>query len=123
MIEKIVLDYLSTALTETVGSSTVAIPVSLEVPAQPTPQRYVVIEKTGSSTINRIPTANVAVQSCATTLYDAAALNEKVKAAMDAIVSLSAIGACRLDTDYNFTDPSSKTYCYQAVFRITYMEV
>lgn len=122
MVEKIVLNYLSATLTETIGSTEVAIPVSMEVPEQPTPKRYVVIEKTGSSTINHIPTANIAVQSCATTLLDAATLNEKVKAAMENIVTLSAIGACRLDTDYNFTDTSTKTYRYQAVFRITYME-
>lgn len=113
MIEKIVLDYLSEALT---------IPVSMEVPKQPTPPKYVVIEKTGSSKINHVPTANIAVQSCATSLYDAAMLNEQVKAEMENIVELAEIGACRLDTDYNFTDTSTKTYRYQAVFRITYME-
>lgn len=122
MIEKIVLDYLSSALTETIGSTTVAIPVSMEVPSQPTPQKYVVVEKTGSSKINRIPTANIAVQSCAASLYEAALLNEQVKAAMENIVTLAAVGGCYLDTDYNFSDPSTKTYRYQAVFRITYME-
>lgn len=122
MIEKIVLDYLSSALTETIGSTTVAIPVSMEVPSQPTPQKYVVVEKTGSSKINRIPTANIAVQSCAASLYEAALLNEQVKAVMENIVTLAAVGGCYLDTDYNFTDTNTKTYRYQAVFRITYME-
>ena len=122
MIEQIVLDYLSSALTETIGSTTVAIPVSMEVPSQPTPQKYVVVEKTGSSKINRIPTANIAVQSCAASLYEAALLNEQVKAAMENIATLAAVGGCYLDTDYNFTDTSTKTYRYQAVFRITYME-
>lgn len=122
MIEKIVLDYLSATLIETIGSTAVAIPVSMEVPEQPTPPRYVVIEKTGSSKINHIPTANIAVQSCATTLLEAATLNEKVKAAMENITTLAAVGACRLDTDYNFTDTTTKTYRYQAVFRIIYME-
>lgn len=113
VIEKIVLDYLTNAL---------SLPVVMEVPEQPTPERYVVIEKTGSSMVNRVPTANIAVQSCATTLLDAAELNETVKAVMENIVTLAAIGGCHLDTDYNFTDPSSKTYRYQAVFRITFME-
>ncbi len=122
MIEKIVLDYLSTALTETIGSTTVSIPVSMEVPEQPTPPLYVVIEKTGSSKINHVTIANIAIQSCATTLLEAATLNERVKAAMESIVSLATVGGCHLDTDYNFTDPSTKTYRYQAVFRITYME-
>ena len=118
MIEKIVLDYLSAALT--VGSTT--IPVLMETPEQPTPQQYVVIEKTGSSVINRVPTANIAIQSCAKTLLDAATLNERVKTAMEEIAALAAVGSCHIDTDYNFTDTSTKTYRYQAVFRITYME-
>lgn len=114
MIEKIVLDYLSGVL---------PVPVSMEIPEQPTPSRYVVVEKTGSSLINHVPTANIAVQSCAESLYDAAMLNEDVKAALLGIVVLPAVGGCKLDTDYNFTDPETKTYRYQAVFRITYMEV
>ena len=113
MIEKIILDFLTERL---------SFPVFMEVPKQPTPERYVVIEKTGSSKINHIPTANIAVQSCAGTLLRAAELNEIVKSEMEDINTLTAVGGCRLDTDYNFTDTSTKTYRYQAIFRITYME-
>lgn len=119
MIEKIVLDYLSTALA--VGST--PFPVFMEVPEQPTPKSFVVIEKTGSSMINHVPTANIAIQSCGATLLEAAQLNETVKAQMSNIITLAAIGSCKLDTDYNFTNTATKQYRYQAVFRITYMEV
>lgn len=113
MIEKIVLDYVAERL---------PLPVVMEVPEPPAPKRYVVIEKTGSSKTNLISTAMIAVQSCAESLYEAALLNETVKDLLSGIVTLSSVGACRLDTDYNFTDPESKTYRYQAVFRITFME-
>lgn len=114
MVEKIVLDYLTANLSEL---------CAMEVPEPPTPQRYVVIEKTGSTVKNLVPSANIAIQSCAATLLDAANLNEAVKAAMPGLMADSRIAACKLDTDYNFTDPSTKTYRYQAIYRITYMEV
>lgn len=114
MVEKIVLDFLAAHL---------SVSCAMEVPEQPTPQRYVVIEKTGSSVKNRVPSANIAIQSCAATLLDAANLNESVKAAMPGLLTDSRIAACKLDTDYNFTDSSTKTYRYQAIYRITYMEV
>lgn len=111
MIEKTIIDYLASVLTE---------PVYAEVPPQPTPTKYVVVEKTAGGKENHICSANIAVQSCATTLYDAALLNETVKTAMEGILELGSIGGCHLDTDYNFTDTSTKTYRYQAIFRITY---
>lgn len=113
MIEKTVLDYLADKL---------QVPVVMEVPEPPAPKRYVVVTKTGSSKTNLISTAMIAVQSCAESLYEAALLNETVKDILPGIVALPSVGACRLDTDYDFTDPESKTYRYQAVFRITFME-
>ena len=78
MIETIVLDYLSSVLPE---------PCSLEVPERP-PARFVVLEKTGSSSENYINTASFAVQSYAPSLFEAAELNERVKAAMDDLIQL-----------------------------------
>lgn len=113
MIEKTVLDYLEAAL---------SVPVSMEVPEQPVPEQYVVVEKTGGSRSNYLWSANIAVQSCARSLYDAACLNELVKAAMLGVVAIRNVTSCRLDTDYNFTDTTTKQYRYQAIFRITYLE-
>ena len=89
MIEKTILDYLSDCLPD--------VPVYMEVPAD-RPAVFVVIEKTGSSRINHIDSATIAVQSYAASLYDAAALN----------------------SDYNYTDTTSKHYRYQAVFDVTF---
>ena len=110
MIETIVLDYLSSVLPE---------PCSLEVPERP-PARFVVLEKTGSSRKNFIDTAIFAVQSYAPSLFEAAELNERVKAAMDDLILLPDIFSSKLDSDYNFTDTATKKYRYQAVYNITY---
>lgn len=110
MIETIVLDYLSEAL---------SVPVSMEVPENP-PDQFVVIEKTGGSEENHIKSAMLAIQSIAPSLYEAAVLNEDVKTAMDGIADLDAIGRSSLNSDYNFTDTASKRYRYQAVFDLIY---
>lgn len=110
MIEKVVLDYLSGAL---------SVPVSMEVP-EDRPGTFVVVEKTGSSRENRVNRATLAIQSYAPTLYEAAALNEQVKQAMDGLPGLPQVGAARLNSDYNFPDTSTKTYRYQAVYDLTH---
>jgi hypothetical protein len=113
MIEATVLNYLKEALT---------VPVRMEVPENP-PRRYVVLEKTGSSRMNRLNTATIAAQSYAESLVEAAKLNEEVKAAIDNMIELDAISACRLNSDYNFTNTQTKDYRYQCVYVITYLEV
>ena len=84
------------------------------------PQEYVLVEKTGSGKENHIFDATIVVQSFSGTMYHAAMLNEKVKAAMENIVVLDDITRCDLNTDYNYTDTSRKKYRYQAVFDITH---
>lgn len=110
MIEKIVLDYLNGALD---------VPVFMEVPAAP-PLRFVVLEKTGSSSENHIHRATIAVQSYGESLYEAARLNASVKAAMADLVVHDSICRAALNSDYNFTDTAQKRYRYQAVFDITH---
>lgn len=88
------------------------------------PDTFVLVERVGSSTYDRLCTASIAVQSYAGTMYEAAALNEEVKTAMDIenIGSLDIVAGCHLDTDYNFTDTSQKIYRFQAVFDLTYYQ-
>ena len=112
MIEATLIGYLS-------GKTSAGANVFAEIPADQ-PEKYIVIEKTGSSTENRITTATVAVKSYASSMLDAASLNEEVKAIMDQTPELIDISSCKLNSDYNFTDPTSKQYRYQAVFQITH---
>lgn len=108
MIEKIVLDYLKEVLD---------VPVYMEEPTNK-PESFVVLEKTGSSRTNFIYESTLALQSYATSLYLSAKLNEKVKSAMDNIIELNSITKSSLNSDYNFTDTTTKRYRYQAIYDI-----
>lgn len=112
MIEKIILDYLSERLTE---------PVLMEEP-EAKPETYVLIEKTGSGETNHIGSATIAVQSYAPSLYEAAALNERVKTAMKSAITMDEIVKVTLNSDYNYTNTASKRYRYQAVFDVIFYD-
>ena len=112
MIEKIVIDYLESAL---------SVPVYAEVP-EGGADSFVVVEKVGSSRANYLDSATIAVQSYGDSLVNAAELNQIVKGLMLDIISLDQVSAVRLNSDYNFTDTTTKRYRYQALFVITYYE-
>ena len=109
MIEKVLLDY----MTEAMGD----IPVFMEVPKD-RPDTFVVLEKTGSGKTNHLCSATFALQSYAPSMYEAAEVNEKVKTAMENAITLDDVTRCALNSDYNYTDTTSKNYRYQAVFDV-----
>ncbi|MDD3185912.1 MAG: hypothetical protein PHT76_11505 [Anaerostipes sp.] len=109
MIEKIILDFLNLKLD---------VKVYLEIPNNPD-EKYVIIEKTGSGESNHVKSATIAIQSYADSLYRAASLNEELKSTMEKAVELEQISKCKINSDYNYTDTSSKKYRYQAVYDIT----
>ena len=98
IVETIIRDYLDDNL---------EVNVYTELPPD-RPDTYVSIEKTGSTVSNRLHTATLAVQSVAASLYEAAKLNEVVKAAMDSAVSLNGMSQVVCQTDYNFTNTTTK---------------
>jgi hypothetical protein len=108
MIEIVVLNYLSSAL---------SAEVFMEVPDAP-PERFVLLKKADGGRDNHLDYAMFTVQSYGKSLLEAAELNEEVKSVMDGIMELDAISGCYLNSDYNFTDTASKRYRYQAVFDI-----
>lgn len=111
MIEKIVLDYLK---------SKMDVPVVLEIPPAP-PEKFVLIQKTGSSVENFLYSATLALQSYAASKYEAAALNELVESSMDALpASVDDVTKSKLNSDYDFTDVTSKRYRYQAVYDVVH---
>lgn len=112
MIEIVIRNYLN---------QTLDVPAYLEYPeGESVPPKHVMVEKVGSDRRDHINSASIALQSYGTSLYEAMSLNEDVKAAMDKIVALEQIGSSSLDSDYNFTDTSTKQYRYQAVYDITH---
>lgn len=89
------------------------------------PELYIMIEKTGSQTDDMITTSTIAIQSVTDsmqggTLLDAMSLNEEVKTAMESLEEEPDIVMVRLNSDYNYTDPTTKEYRYQAVYQITH---
>lgn len=112
MIEIILIDYLENA----VGVSTYA-----EEPEDKTGE-YLVIDKLSGTNTDHMPTASVAIQSYADSLLGAAQLNERMKAAMDEILDNDKIFYCRLNSDYNYTDTTTKHYRYQAVYDLVYFD-
>lgn len=97
------------------------VPVYAEVPAE-MPTCFVTVDKTGSGRTNWVSNATIAIRSRAATKFEAALLNEKVKAAMDGIVELDEITGCRLNSDYSFTDTARNIPSYQAVFDIFFYD-
>lgn len=121
VIEEIVVQYLLTVL---------AAPVYGERPEE-TPETYFLVEKVGGRIEDHLSFATLAVRSVAkaspaTSLVDAAHMNEVLKDAMlgtdenGGLLTLPQISAVRLNSDYNNTDPETGEYEYQAVFDITH---
>lgn len=110
MIEKMILQYLDKYL---------QYPVYMNRPEKAKPP-YVLLEKTGSSREGFLNHATIAIQSYAQSLSKAAELNEKVKELLDGIICLDEVCRSELNSDYNFTDITTKQPRCQAVYDITY---
>lgn len=103
--------------------SKMSVPVLMEVPKS-TVSQFVIIERTGGAQENFISSAVITIQSYAATMQEAAELNEEVKRWMldglDGLITLDEVSSVNLNSDYNYTDTTSKRYRYQAVFDITH---
>lgn len=114
MIEIIVKNFLESKL---------SVPVLMEIPKSQASQ-FVIIEKTGSTHENHIDSAILTIQSYAESMQEAAELNEQVKTwmldGMEGLVTSDEVASVNLNSDYNFTDTTSKRYRYQAVFDIVH---
>lgn len=112
MIETVLLEYLGDHL---------SVPVCMEAPEETT--GYVLLDKTGSSRTNHIITSTFAVQSYGASLLEAAQLNAEVETVMAGLLELDEITKVDLETDYNFTNTTTKQYRWQAVYHITHYRV
>ena len=108
MIEEIVFNYLKNKLN---------VPVTFENINE---VEYVLIGKIGSSRFDFTNTATFFIQSYSSSKYKASLLNEKVKDAMYDLIELDEITSLHLNSDYDYTDTTTKKYRYQAVFDIGY---
>ena len=112
MIEKIIIQYLSSALD---------VPVYAERPETPD-ESYVLVERTGGSEHNHLLTAMVALQCYAPSLLSASALCGKVTHAMRRFDDLPEISKASLNAAYNFSDTATREYRYQAVYDLVYFD-
>ena len=113
MIEITVKNYLASKITD--------VPVLLEVP-ETFPAKLITLERIGGSVSDHVRNASFAVQSWAESMYEAAALDERVRQAMDKMADGTKVGGCRMASNYNFTDERTKRYRYQCTYEIYYVE-
>ncbi|MBP5774591.1 MAG: hypothetical protein J6W36_02735 [Clostridiales bacterium] len=106
-IEEIVCNYLTLKL------GVVAMP---QKPKRPFTNK-VFVERTGG-TGRFIKETTIAVQSYGEAMYEAATLNDRVIEAMNDATEVTEITNVELNSNYNFTDTTTKEYRYQAVFDI-----
>lgn len=110
MIEQTLLNYLNENLN---------VPVYMEQPKVKT-YPFILVEKTGSNQNSKMFESTFAIQSYGTSLFDAAEINESVKSLLinNGAFEMPNVTSCKLNSDYNFTDSTTKDYRYQAVFDI-----
>lgn len=111
MIEVAVLNFLKSELPD--------VAVTTEI-RQGMGDTFVLLEKTGGGMSDRIFSSTFAVQSWAGSIYDAMALNERVKEAMLNLPAIKEVTKCSLNSDYNYTDQATKHPRYQAVFNVVH---
>lgn len=111
MIETVLYNYLK--------SAELSADVYMEQP-KVKPVAFFLLEKTGGALENHINESTFIVQSYGKTLAEAANMNEEVKAVMLNAITLDDVSRVDINSDYNYTDPSTKDYRYQAVFVITH---
>lgn len=115
IIEAVIIKYLQDANIQGIGQKVYA-----ETPVDE-PNEYIKVEKTGGPMEDGIVHATIAIQSySATSLLRAAEINEAMKDLMEYLPDYSNVYGCTLNTDYNYTDPDTRMYRYQAVFVIDY---
>lgn len=78
---------------------------------------YIVMEKLGGNMTDQIYRSSYAFQSYGDRMLDAIELNDRL---VQAMLAYPECGASKLDSNYNFTETSTKKYRYQAVFDIVF---
>jgi hypothetical protein len=115
-------------LIEKLGQALEPFPVLLEEPEhdpRPSmdPAEYYVLQKTGSNWNDHIIDSTIAIQSYAGTRLRTIQLNEALKDAVEDLLQYDEIIGIELNSDYDFTDTSTRRPRYQAVFVITHYDL
>ena len=119
-IEEFMIDKLGQALSPT--------PVLVEEPEDnprpsASPKEFYVLQKTGSNWNDHLISSTIAIQSYAGTKLRTIQMNEVLKRAVDDLLAFNEIARIELNSDYDFTDTTTKQPRYQAVFVITHYDL
>jgi hypothetical protein len=115
IIEKVILNYLLGKNIQHAQRN-----IYMETPKNE-PDEYVLIEKTGGPQEDGITHATIAIQSLSSkSMLRVVEINEAVKEAMAELPDHTNVYGCHLNTDYNYTNTSTRMYRYQAVFIVDY---
>ena len=112
MIDTKILEYLNSKLN---------IKTYMEQPKKK-PEKFYILERTAGGLTNQISEGSFVVQSYAPTLYETSAMNDAMKGVFLNLIELPEISRVVLNSDYNYTDPTTQQYRYQANFVVTYYE-
>lgn len=111
MIEKVILDYLTTSL---------SVPVYMEQPDDQT-REFVLIQLIGASKTDRLRTSTLQFTVFGASMYRAAFLCDQLTQVMDAVPEhLDSISRSHYGGSYNATFTAEKTYRYRATYELTH---
>ena len=112
MIEEKILSYLNNNLEPT---------TYMEQPKQKL-ARFYLLERTAGGETNHINDGSFIVQSYAPTLFEASRMNNAMIKVFQSLIELPEITRVVLNSSYNYTDPATQQYRFQANFVVTYYE-
>ena len=112
MIDEKILSYLNSNLEPT---------TYMEQPKKK-PARFYLLERTAGGETNHICEGSFVVQSYAPTLFEASQMNHSMIGVFQSMIELPEISRVVLNSSYNYTDPATQQYRFQANFVVTYYE-
>lgn len=112
LIEKIVLDYLTSAL---------SVPAYVEQPKSGS--KYVVFRVIDRGKTNHVEAVTIEFYSYGASKLEAATVDQELRGVMENILSLPEISSVRFGGGNDAKDEELKRYRYRSYFNITIMEV
>lgn len=82
------------------------------------PKEFISIERIGGDYENMLKSSTFAIQSWGESLFNVATLNEEIKNHLFEFTENEKVSKVKINSDYNFTDTTTKKYRYQIVAEI-----
>ena len=82
------------------------------------PKEFISFERIGGNYDNMLKSSTFTIQSWGESLFSVATLNERIKDYLNEFVENEKVSKVKINSDYNFTDTTTKKYRYQIVVEI-----